>query len=115
MSAETEDMSENSSDSAAQVQFRREVRAWCDEHVPRDWRSSQTGVGDEEFVRFQKSWFAELRSAGFAVPHWPVHWGGGMPVAVNGIVVGAVAVSGLSEEEDARLAQLGVEAILKGR
>ncbi len=80
MSAETEDMSENSSDSQAQAQFRREVRAWCEEHLPRDWRSSQTGVGDEEFVRFQKSWFAELHSAGFAVPHWPVQWGGGMPV-----------------------------------
>ena len=25
------------------------VRAWC-EHIPRDWRQSQTGVGDEEFV-----------------------------------------------------------------
>ena len=33
-----------------------------------------------EFVRFQKSWFAELHGAGYAVPHWPSEWGGGMSV-----------------------------------
>lgn len=58
--------------------FRAEVRAWCREHVPADWREQQTGVGDEEFVRFQKAWFAELHAAGYAVPHWPAEWGGGL-------------------------------------
>jgi alkylation response protein AidB-like acyl-CoA dehydrogenase len=62
-------------------EFRVSVRAWCEQHVPRDWRQSQTGVGDEEFVRFQKTWFAELHSAGYAVPHWPPEWGGGLSVA----------------------------------
>ena len=57
------------------------MRAWCEAHIPPDWRQSQTGVGDEEFVAFQKAWFAELHSAGFAVPHWPREWGGGMSVA----------------------------------
>ena len=61
--------------------FRATVRAWCEEHIPPDWRAAQTGVGDEEFVRFQKAWFAELHGAGFAVPHWPREWGGGMSVA----------------------------------
>jgi len=42
-----------------------------------------------------------------------VGWGGGLPVIVDGQVVGAVAVSGLPEEEDVRLAQLGVDAILR--
>ncbi len=60
--------------------FRAEVRAWCADHVPADWRVSQTGVSDAEFVAFQKAWFAELHAAGFAVPHWPAQWGGGMPV-----------------------------------
>jgi glc operon protein GlcG len=41
-----------------------------------------------------------------------VGWGGGVPVVIDGEVVGAVAVSGLPEEEDMRLATLGVEAIL---
>jgi glc operon protein GlcG len=38
-----------------------------------------------------------------------VGWGGGIPVWKNGEVVGAVAVSGLSSNEDIALATLGVE------
>jgi alkylation response protein AidB-like acyl-CoA dehydrogenase len=71
VTAEPEDLGE----------FRAVVRAWCREHVPADWRRAQTGVPDEEFVRFQQAWFRELRGAGFAVPHWPREWGGGMSVA----------------------------------
>ncbi|BBX83396.1 acyl-CoA dehydrogenase family protein [Mycolicibacterium aubagnense] len=61
--------------------FREHVRAWCEAHVPHDWRRTQTGAPEAEFVRFQKAWFAELHAAGFAVPHWPREWGGGMSVA----------------------------------
>ncbi len=61
--------------------FRTEVREWCERHVPRDWRRSQSGVADEDFVAFQKAWFQELRMAGYAVPHWPREWGGGMSAA----------------------------------
>jgi alkylation response protein AidB-like acyl-CoA dehydrogenase len=60
--------------------FRATVKDWCARHVPKDWRPNQTGVGDDEFAAFQKSWFAELHSAGYAVPHWPAEWGGGMSV-----------------------------------
>ncbi len=41
-----------------------------------------------------------------------VGWGGGLPVFVDGVVVGAVGVSGLPQEEDMQLAQMGVDAIL---
>ncbi|HKV20492.1 MAG TPA: acyl-CoA dehydrogenase family protein [Mycobacterium sp.] len=61
-------------------EFRATVRAWCEQHIPSDWRAAQTGVGDAEFVRFQKWWFDELHAAGYAVPHWPQEWGGGMPI-----------------------------------
>jgi glc operon protein GlcG len=40
-----------------------------------------------------------------------VGWGGGVPVVIDGSVVGAVAVSGLPEPEDMELAELGVAAI----
>jgi len=40
-----------------------------------------------------------------------VGWGGGVPVWKNGEVVGAIAVSGLSSNEDIVLATLGVESI----
>ncbi|MFG1933761.1 acyl-CoA dehydrogenase family protein [Mycobacterium sp. NPDC048908] len=62
-------------------EFRATVRTWCEQHVPPDWRQTQTGVGDDEFVQFQKSWFAELHGAGYAVPHWPREWGGGRSVS----------------------------------
>lgn len=60
--------------------FRATVRDWCAANVPKDWRAKQTGVGDDEFASFQKAWFAELHTAGYAVPHWPAEWGGGMSV-----------------------------------
>ena len=62
-------------------EFRATVRDWCRAHVPADWRRAQTGVPDEDYVAFQQWWFAELRGAGYAVPHWPAQWGGGMPLA----------------------------------
>jgi glc operon protein GlcG len=42
-----------------------------------------------------------------------VGWGGGVPVIMNGSVVGSVAVSGLSQEEDAELAALGAAAAIE--
>jgi glc operon protein GlcG len=52
---------------------------------------------------FDMAYFGEPRYIG---------WGGGIPVRVDDKVVGSVAVSGLPEMEDMRLAQIGVEAIL---
>ena len=77
--AESEGMHDNPPEPPHQAEFRREVRQWCREHIPRDWRVTQSGVDEAEFVRFQKAWFAELHSAGYAVPHWPAEWGGGRP------------------------------------
>ena len=60
--------------------FREEVRQWCRTHVPAGWRAAQTGASDAEFVAFQQQWFQEQRRAGYAVPHWPREYGGGMPI-----------------------------------
>ena len=40
-----------------------------------------------------------------------IGWGGGVPVIIDGVVVGSVAVSGLPEQEDMELVQIGVAAI----
>lgn len=40
-----------------------------------------------------------------------VTWGGGVPIKVDNVVVGAVGVSGLPEAEDMRLAALGIAAL----
>lgn len=44
-----------------------------------------------------------------------VSWGGGVPITVDGRVVGAVGVSGLPEAEDMELARLGVAAFEQTR
>ena len=72
-------------------EFRAAVRHWCQAHVPQGWRQAQTGVSDEEFVSFQQAWFAELRAAGFAVPHWPREWGGGMSAAEQVVLYSELA------------------------
>ncbi len=43
-----------------------------------------------------------------------VGWGGGLPVIKDGQCIGAVAVSGLPQVEDMRLAALAVEKFLAG-
>jgi len=40
-----------------------------------------------------------------------VTWGGGLPIRHNGQVVGAVGVSGLTEDEDIDYAQQGIAAL----
>jgi len=44
-----------------------------------------------------------------------VGWGGGVPVIIDGAIVGAVAVSGAPEAVDVEMAALGVAAIIEGR
>jgi alkylation response protein AidB-like acyl-CoA dehydrogenase len=64
----------------ALAEFRAEVASWCRSHVPAGWRADQTGVPEADFVAFQQHWFQQLRAAGYAVPHWPAAWGGGLSV-----------------------------------
>ncbi|HNP73500.1 MAG TPA: heme-binding protein [Kouleothrix sp.] len=54
---------------------------------------------------FDMAYFGDARYIG---------WGGGLPVLIDGVVVGAVAVSGLPEMEDIELAQIGLSAIVDG-
>ncbi len=42
-----------------------------------------------------------------------VGWGGGYPVFLDKKVIGAIAVSGLPQQEDMELAQIGLDAIIK--
>jgi glc operon protein GlcG len=66
-------------------------------------RKPSRDVGDaarEE--NFALTNFGDLRYTG---------WGGGVPVIINGQVVGAVGVSGLPEAQDMMLASMGVKAL----
>ncbi len=66
--------------------FRSEVREWCAQNVPADWRSQQTDVSHDEFVAFQNAWLATLGTGGYAVPHWPAEWGGGFTAAQQAVI-----------------------------
>jgi glc operon protein GlcG len=44
-----------------------------------------------------------------------IGWGGGVPVLIDGTVIGAVAVSGAPEAVDMELAALGAAAIVRGK
>jgi len=76
---------------AGLAEFRAQVRDWCQAHVPAGWRDEQAGAGDEEFAAFQRWWFGVLRSAGWAVPHWPAEWGGGLSVARQAVLYSELA------------------------
>lgn len=67
----------------------------------REHRSSKSLGEASREQGFPMTNFGELRY---------VTWGGGLPVVVDGQVVGAVGVSGLSEAEDIELASLGIKA-----
>lgn len=58
------------------------------------------------------------RDEGFAITNFGdlryTGWGGGVPIEIDGIVVGAVGVSGLPEADDVALARLGVAASAEG-
>ena len=61
--------------SAEELAFRDEVRAWLAAHLPADIRDKVTGyqsMAREDIIR----WHKILAAKGWAVPHWPLEWGG---------------------------------------
>lgn len=80
--------------------------------INKAWTAARTGKPTQEIgekVRHPErghdiSYYGDPRFVG---------WGGGVPIRRNGEVAGAVAVSGLSSSEDASLAALGAELLLR--
>ena len=61
--------------SAEEQAFRNEVREWLAGNLPKDIRDkviNYQGLSKEDFLR----WHKILAAKGWAVPHWPVEWGG---------------------------------------
>jgi len=55
--------------------FRNEVRDWLSANLPQDIRDKVVGyqhLSRDDFIR----WHKILAAKGWAVPHWPVEWGG---------------------------------------
>ena len=77
-------------------------KAWTAARERKPTREIGQGVRDAK-NGYDIAYFGDSRYIG---------WGGGIPVRLNTEVVGAIAVSGLSEMEDAELAEIGAAAIL---
>ena len=61
--------------STEELAFRHEVRGWLAENLPADIRDKVVGyhgLSKDDFIR----WHKILAAKGWAVPHWPVEWGG---------------------------------------
>jgi glc operon protein GlcG len=76
------------------------------------WTAAREGVRTYEIGQKAKS-----EDDAFDIMYYGDHryvgWGGGVPVIFEEQVIGAVAVSGLPELEDQRIAEAGVHAILR--
>ena len=68
------------------------------EHIP----SKELGRRSKE-EGFPMTNFGELKY---------VTWGGGLPIRCNDEVVGAVGVSGMSEDDDIAYAEIGIQALV---
>ena len=77
-------------------------KAWTAARERRPTREIGQAARDPE-TGFDIAYYGDARYVG---------WGGGLPVVVDGAVVGSVAVSGLPELEDVELAGVGVAAIV---
>ena len=61
--------------STEELAFRNEVRSWLAENLPADIRDKVTQykhLSRDDYMR----WHKILAAKGWAVPHWPVEWGG---------------------------------------
>lgn len=74
------------------------------------WTAARERKPTRELGQAARSADGGFDMAYFGDPRY-IGWGGGVPVRADGEVVGAVAVSGLPEQEDMELAALGVAAI----
>ena len=65
-------------DSATEAALRAEVRAWMEEHAARygPVKRAPRMADNAEEVAASRAWLAELDDGGWAVPHWPVAFGG---------------------------------------
>jgi alkylation response protein AidB-like acyl-CoA dehydrogenase len=64
--------------SAAEDEFRRELRAWLDANIPAEWRRPGfwESLDEDESFRLRRAWERDKADAGFAGIEWPVEYGG---------------------------------------
>jgi glc operon protein GlcG len=73
------------------------------------WTAARTGEPTSVLAR-KMSTEPGFDIANYGDAHW-CGWGGAIPLRKDGMVVGAIAVSALTSEEDAEIATIGAAAI----
>src|SRR5579863_7200790 len=56
--------------------FRKEVRAWLEEHLPDGWFTTGFELSDEERREFNRTWTETLYQGGWICAGWPTEYGG---------------------------------------
>ena len=76
------------------------------------WTAAREGKPSVELGRASRDPQKGFDMAYYGDPRY-IGWGGGVPVLLDGAVVGSVAVSGLTEGEEMELAAIAVDAIVQ--
>ena len=63
---------------AAEEEFRRELRAWLQANIPAEWRRPGfwSALDDDESFQLRREWERDKAEAGFAGIEWPTEYGG---------------------------------------
>jgi alkylation response protein AidB-like acyl-CoA dehydrogenase len=56
--------------------FRKEVRAWLEEHLPTGWFTTGFELSDEDRREFNRTWTETLYQGGWICAGWPTEYGG---------------------------------------
>jgi hypothetical protein len=56
--------------------FRKEIRAWLEEHLPEGWFDEGFELTGEERARFNEEWTTKLFEGGWICASWPTEYGG---------------------------------------
>jgi alkylation response protein AidB-like acyl-CoA dehydrogenase len=68
-------------------QFRGEIRAWLEEHLPAGWFDEDFEMTDDERASFNDDWPKQLFAGGWICATWPQEYGGKGLTTMQGVVL----------------------------
>ena len=68
-------------------EFRAEIRAWLEEHLPDGWFDEGFEMTPEEKLAFQEEWTTTLFEGGWICATWPEEYGGKGLTTMQGVVL----------------------------
>src|SRR3712207_2430252 len=76
-------------------QFRKTIRAWLEENLPKGWFEPGFTLDADERRRFNDEWVAKLYEGGWICAAWPPEYGGkGLSIMENVVLAGEFARAG---------------------